>query len=392
MNKQIFIIIGAVIVLILIVTWAYLLIFGTPKDANDVFTELGLSGEEEEITFVPTPVVEEPVVDVEKPKLRQLTTKLVAGYREVTGSDGIPYVYYVEMGTGHIYSIDLNSSVETRLSGTTVKNTYKAEISPLGDYVAIASLENSKNMPLVLGKMSTTTESNLELTDFNETVRDFSISDKNELMYSSLVNGELVGYYYNLANKKKSNLFSIPFVDANIQWSSDGSTGSQYIFPKASYALEGFLYEVKNNKLTRLPLDGFGFSAAANNEMILYSYLEGNTAISGVYNRETGETQNLDAMVLPEKCFIPKIGLIFVCAYEATSKPYQFPDSWYRGETSFKDSLYAISGTEITSQLLIDTYTESSREIDIVDIKTGEKGEELYFINKNDNSLWMYEI
>ena len=148
MNKQVFIIIGSVIVLILLAVWVYLLFFGTADTADDVFANLGLNGEED-TTIVVAPIVEEeqPLVNMERPKLRQLTTKPVAGFNEVQHTaSSTPVLYYAEMGTGHIYTINLQSGEEVRISGTTIAQANEALFSHDGATVAIASFSNTKNL------------------------------------------------------------------------------------------------------------------------------------------------------------------------------------------------------------------------------------------------------
>ncbi len=393
MKQQIFIIAGALIVLILILVWVYLLFFGTPKSAQDVFSEFGLNGEvDNSIVEAPVEIEEVSTSPTERPKLRQLTTKLVAGFREVKNNN-IPLVYFVEKGTGHLYSINPRDGEEVRLSGTTIPNTYKAAISSEGNFMAVSSFTNSKNQPLVVGEISTSSGA-LELVEgFKQNVRDFSISDSNELLYAMTVNSGLSGYAYDLETAKSKELFKLPFIEATIQWSKLGSLGSQYLYPKPSYALEGSLFEAKNNKVSRLPVDGFGFSALANDDIIIYSSTEGEKAISTIFNRETGVGEKLNTLVMPEKCFLPDSGYDLVCANESVQVPFEFPDVWYSGEFSFKDSLYLISSKELLSaELMVDTLTTSGRELDITNLQTGVNKTEIYFTNKNDDSLWIYEI
>ena len=59
MKKQIFIVAGTLIVVLLLAVWGYLFFFGTPESADDVFANLGLNGEVD-TNYVPPPVVEQP--------------------------------------------------------------------------------------------------------------------------------------------------------------------------------------------------------------------------------------------------------------------------------------------------------------------------------------------
>lgn len=394
MKQQVFIIVGALIVLLLVGVWAYLLFFGTPKSADDVFAELGLSGSED-TTVVPVPEVvaeENPAVNLQRPKLRQLTTKPVIGFKEiVTATTTVPDLYYVEMGTGHVFSINLGSGEERRLSGTTVAKATRADISKDGTLVAIASPTNSKNLNLVLGTLSTSTATDLTLTSFSKSVSDFSIASSGELLFTETKDTSTLGLAYNAKTAKETTIFSVPYRDSRVVWGEAGND-SHYVYPKASYALEGFLYEAKNNTLTRLPADGFGFTAKANDDIIVYTTSENQVPTTRIYNRNTAQVRNLDSYTLPEKCLLPETGAVIVCAQEAATPVYESPDAWYQGVVSFKDTVYIINTDEFTAEVVTDTFKESSREIDATMLEIGDSQRNLYFINKNDNTLWMYEF
>lgn len=389
MNKQVFIIIGAVIVLILSGIWVYLLFFGTPDTADNVFANLGIDGEED-TTIVEAPVVaEEPVVNMTRQKLRQLTTKPVAGFKQVQRTaSSTPELYYAEMGTGHIYTINLESGEEVRLSGTTIAQANEAVFSGDGSTVAIASFSNTKNRPLVAGSLNTTTGAFVE--KFTKSVYDFSLTNAHEVLYTTTGPQGLIGYSNNLDTAKVQNIFTVPFTDATIQWGSTPGS-SHYVYPKTSYSLEGFLYEVKNNTFNRLPVQGFNFAALANEAIILYNASVDQKIVSYIYDRETKVATPLDAPLLPEKCLLPAEGLEFVCAYEPTVITYEYPENWYRGLTNFKDTLWLLDGESMTAESLINT-SESGREIDAIKLSVNTIGSVLYFINKNDNTLWMYEL
>src|SRR6056297_1164176 len=112
MKRPVFIIIGIILVIVLIAVWIYVLFVGTPTSIDEQFAEFGFGETVEPIN--PEPVVEpqpEPVVDIATDqRLRQLTTRPVAGFAEIqVSTSSAPAVVYMEVGTGHIFSIDLTS-------------------------------------------------------------------------------------------------------------------------------------------------------------------------------------------------------------------------------------------------------------------------------------------
>jgi hypothetical protein len=389
MNKKILIIIGITTILLLSFIWAYLILFGTPKDTQDVFSNLNFESEENPPNIEEPDVESKPVVNIERPALRQLTTRSVAGFREIDTSP-TPVIYYSEKGTGHIYSINLTSGEETRISGTTVPGVYTAQISPKGDYVAMGIKSNTKNTPIVIGIISSSTEDNMSIEDFDTSIDQFSIQDGEELLYTTREEYGLGGYSYNFSKESKEKIFDIPFHEAVVQWGKQKEE-THYFYPKSSYSLEGYLYQAKNKKISRVPVEGYGFSGLANADTIAYTKFIDLKTQNFLYNRDTGENINLRVSFLPEKCIISSVSNL-ICAYQDIKMPIGYPDTWYQGTLSFSDSLWLISGKDLSVKKLIDTQAESGREIDVTNLGIGTSETGVYFINKNDNTLWMYEL
>lgn len=388
MQKKFFILLGLLVIILLVAIWGYLFLNANPDTAEDVFGNLNPGGEVLP-PLNPNPEVSTSTINLDRPKLRQLTTKRVIGYAELKNSSTTPaVVYYAEEGTGHIYSIDLESGLETRISGTTFAQADQAAFSADGRFVAITSDSQQKTKVLELGSISTTTNSVSTL--LNEKVLDFAIRD-NQLVYTSPGTTGATGYAFDLTTEQKSNLFSLPFFDAVVVWGTE-TTDSIFVYPKSSYALEGYLYEIKNRNLNRLPASGFGFTAFANKDMIVYSGRNSGQPVGYIYNRKTDASGVMQAPVYPDKCTFTSSGYTFYCAHEATKPPFEFPDAWYKGNKSYKDGIYKLEGDTMNGELLVDTFTETNRELDIINLKIGAYDYALYFINKNDNTLWMYEF
>jgi hypothetical protein len=390
MQKKFFILLAVLVVILLLALWAYLFLNSNGETADELFADLGLEGEE-----VPgvLPPVSEPVatssVNMDRPKLRQLTTKPVAGYEEIIfNASSTPIIYYAERGTGHIYSLDTESGKEERVSGTTFAQADKAEFSRSGEYYAVSSASNQKARAAVVGLISTSSNSVTEL--FEQTVTDFNITTDNHLLYTTPGTQGAVGYKQNLKTNQKTNLFAVPFFEVTAKWGTD-SNDPVYIYPKPTYALEGFLYEAKGGVVSRLPASGFGFTALANSDVIIYTASSNDGPLGYIYDRNNKETRTMLAPVLPEKCYLPSSGYYFVCGHQTTNLPYTFPDNWYMGSLSFADTIFSLYADTMEGESLVDTLVESGRNIDIIDLTENVAGSALYFINKNDQTLWMYE-
>ena len=218
MKKSILFIVGGVVILILVAIWGYLFFFGTPQSSDEFFADLGLSGEVD-TSYVPPPqeaTTTTPVVNMERPKLRQLTTKPIAGYTEVIRSTSTPaLMYYVEKGTGHVYTINIETGEENRVSQTTVAQAEHAVISSDGSFAAITSFSNNKNKPLFVGAFGTTTlaADSMNLTEvFAGAAQDVTVTN-DEVLYTTVGAAGLVGTAYDLDTDTTSTMFTFPLTD-----------------------------------------------------------------------------------------------------------------------------------------------------------------------------------
>ncbi len=394
MKQSTFIILGSLVILVLIGAWIYLLFSGTPKDPGQIFADLGFGGEEEGgVTVPPEPEVEEPVVNMDRPRLRQLTTRPVIGFTEVYASTSEPIVvHYAEAGTGHVYAISLDSGKETRLSNTTVTGggASAASFSPRGDAVAIRSHNDRRSSELTIGTFGE--DGNLKTLPFAPAVFDFKLTSSSTLLYTSRMDLGLVAKEYNLTKGTEATVFTVPFYEATIIWGTS-SRATHFAYPKPSYQLEGYLYSFSGGSMKRVPISGFGLTALPGATRSLYTTTQNYTPQSFTYNLATGNREPLSLMILPEKCtWSAQRSTIAWCGNELRQAEFGFPDTWYRGETSFKDSLWRIDLERGGAELLVNTLAESGREIDITNLAVGPSETALYFINKNDNTLWMYEL
>lgn len=197
-----------------------------------------------------------------------------------------------------------------------------------------------------------------------------------------------------LTSQVVRTLFTLPFRDTTIVW-GNSATSTHYAYPKTSHQLEGFVYSIQNSKLTRIPLDGFGLVADAGAGIITFGRNENQIHTSYYYDKAANQRYSAGLILLPEKCaFSTKVTGLLWCANYTGTLDLEFPDNWYSGDTTSRDSLFAINLTPdaIATTNLVDTFAETSREIDSTQMTIGDNERNLYFINKNDNTLWMYDL
>ena len=382
MKKTLFITVGAIIILLIVGVWVYLFMYGTPKSSDEVFARFGF-GEE-----VPPPVIPEATtVDVSSEtvvgapqKLKQLTTRAVAG-ATFTGTG----ILYVEQGTGHLYHINLTSGGETLISGTTIPQAREAVFSDGGAYVAITSAAGTGERTIVGEVTLENGSGTLEGVALPEGATEVVFSDTLGTMYYLLKESAgSSGYSYNIEREVGTKLFSIPLRDVQVLWGSP-----LYVYTTPTAAQTGYVYKVVKGTLQYITNGGGGLAALKHNGGVITTQV-GEDGVRSDFNLASGEVLQIALPMMPEKC--TNFGTATICAIPSENLiSKNFPDAWYKGVISYSDMLWKINTDVGELSVLSNFKKESGREIDVVKIGADAKGERVWFVNKNDNTLWMFD-
>jgi len=378
MKKSIFITLGILILVLILGVWAYLFAFGAPKDADDVFARFGKNGASE------TPLFDTSRIDTENvtvggriQALKQLTTRPVAGAGFVDGG-----IAYVEQGTGHLYEIDLISGAETLISGTTIPSTRKAVFSSLGEHVAITMMEGDVSKTLVGTYGSDAQFSGIALPD-NATQVAFG-SGAGTIQYLVREDTGAVGYSSNLDRNSSTRVFSLPLRDVRVLWGNP-----VYVYTTPTATQSGYLYRVVKNNLTYVTKGDMGLMAFRTPQgLVLTSNTESSVITTTLLENAEKVPQALP--LIPEKCVTTDTA-IYCAVPKETLNIYSFPDAWYKGVVSYTDALWKIDTVSGTATMLIDFIAVSGRSIDVASIGVNTDGDQVYLINKNDNTLWLFD-
>lgn len=392
MKRPVFIIIGALLVFVLLGIWIYILFFGSPTNNSDTFADLNF-GDTTDGTFVVTELPPETsTVDINGPeRLRQLTTKPTIGYQEIMrDASSTPEILYIEGGTGKIFSINIATGEEKRISATTVPLSSTGVITPNGKFVMIQS-GTGAGSEFTIGEISTSSETLVTLK-INERVIDFESSTDNTFLYAVQTSNSVIAKEYNPETNVSKTLFTMPFREVIIDWGKRASD-VHYAYPKASSKLEGFLYQITGSQIKRLPVDGYGLSAAGTVDSVIYSKQVGGKYKTYFYTHKNGSSLQSAVKIIPEKCTpLSKTTTKAICGTTLSTYDETAPDSWYKGIASYADDLWEID-TNINGALLLSkTLAESGRELDLIHPMVNKDDTNFYFLNKKDNSLWMYEL
>lgn len=390
MKRGIFITFGILLIVLILGLWVYLLFFGTPQNANDIFADLGW-GEREEIprsTDTFTPIEPDTSIDIGSAALVQLTTRPVAGSVFLEGVDDTPVaVRYIERGVGHVYEIDLKTGLEERISGKTFTAVIEANFSPSGTSVALTTETDFGTATYVeeLGENGSSHELPLG-------AQDVAFLSDSTVHYAISEEDRTVGYAYDLTERTTTELFSIPFTDATVIWRGSDA----FVYNRPAPYLEGGLYQIGETGLSRIGETAYGLSAAVdpyNDRHLLVSANTRSNALVSVIRDGSGATSTLPVIALPEKCaFNPTILRSLWCAGPVDTPDRAFQTDWYKGLRTSSDLLWEIRPDAQQATVIIDFAAVTGRVIDAIRMHASMFGTHLMFINKHDGALWLYDL
>ena len=391
--KKALIIILVVLILLLGAAWAYLLLNGTPENLADVRTTLfGASdtnfptgseaGVATETPFEETPT--DHIVPVSA-LLAQITKRAVAGAM-LTPLDTSTSVRYVEKGTGHVYSLDLSTGREGRLSGRTVPNVVSAYWAPNGQHVVLITDRDGIRGETLLG---TLTESDLE-TETLAPIDNIAFSRDSALLYFTEKTPSLGtrASVYNLETKTASVVFTVPFGEATVLWDI-WDKEEHYVYTKPAQGFMGYLYKVAGGGLEKIDESLHLTVSRPDAQTVIINKNSNTGPYSLMLTLENGLGLFLSNQTLSEKCGATEQAVI--CAANAGMNNSAFPFAWYQGSVSYTDMIYRIDRTTGESTQMSDLEALSREQIDVSDLIVTNDGRAI-FRNKRDDTLWLYNL
>jgi len=367
------------------------------------------------------------------PKLRKITDYPVSGAiifeREATSSvlveetgeqkneKIIETVYsFVERATGHIYETTTKNLSQKRITNTTIPKTQKSFFSRDGESVVMIYLDDFNSLETFIGKInypqkSTSTEMMGEEVDnlanitgtflptdsfsFN---KDFYSDNFLFLNNSDSGSGLFVTDLY-IGNIKNSSQITNIFSLKTSEWTPSLLKNDNIALnTKSSVSAQGYLYFLDTK--TKIMKKILGNTIALNSlvrpdgKKVLYSYNDAGTTKTVVYDLDKKIYTTINAQTLPkEKCIWSEkeIDVVF-CAVPINLIRGDFPDVWYQGKYFFNDGLVKINTNDFSITTLLEPNTETKEILDITNLQISPKEDYLMFINKQDLTLWSYDI
>jgi hypothetical protein len=217
-------------------------------------------------------------------------------------------------------------------------------------------------------------------------MRTFAFGYNNELLFTETSLGQTEGKGYLPSTATTRRLFTAPFVAHEMAWSESSST-NHIIYTKPAASMIGYAYEVSANGLKRFLYSGFGMTITQSGGVRFVGRLIDGSYRAVIIN-SAGQGSESPAALIPEKCVAEQGKQFCASPFELTER--NFPDTWYKGQFVSNDNIWEINGGNAT--LLAFPSRTLGRNLDVVDLRLSQDVQMLYFVNRIDNTLWLYEI
>ncbi len=382
---------------------------------------------DEPVTPIETPIVETPITNTETPRLVKIVAKPVAGFVYTTtlrekkvedsvlgidvaptiGKDGIPSnfervpaIRYVEKETGNIYDLTMDALQTKRLSNTTIPRIHEAIFSGNGSHVFLRYLEDdNRTIATYAAKVPEFTaggdgEGKITGSFLERGIRDLVASpDGTKIFYTVPFGTGLSGVLAEKDGSKPGQIFSSAFVGW-LPYFSGKSTVE--LTTKASAYAQGFTYTLDTasksfNKIIG-SIGGLVAKLSPDGKYLAYSNSVENGTILRVLDIAKQTATNTNLRTFPEKCSFSSVQQYLYCGVPTSMPTGVYPDSWYQGSVNFADSIWRIDpkGRIIDSEII--RPLDLGFSVDATNIYVDDAETYLFFINRNDGSVWRYSL
>jgi hypothetical protein len=302
-----------------------------------------------------------------------------------TGSGEVS-VRFVERESGNIFSYLARTGTLTRTSNKTLPGVQKATWLPSGQTAFVTYLSGATLSTVDTYGLSADGSGGFFLP---KGIVDIAVSSTSVLTLASGATGSVASL------RKTDGTGSVTAFTSPLSALRIGFAGKQgYIaFTKPTQSLGGSVFFVSPSGIfSRLagPLPGLVALANHSGSMTLVSSANSGVMSLALVDTATGARVALPLRTIADKCVWTADDTTIYCGVPVSpSTAYGYPDDWYQGAAHFSDRVWKIDVKGRFTQLVL---TPSSETLDVEAPALDPGGSLLVFTNKNDGSLWSYQL
>ncbi len=297
-------------------------------------------------------------------------------------------IFFIERQSGNVFSYARPSGALTRTSNRTVPGIQEA--SWLSD-ASVSLVRYLSGADFSTINTYALTKDGSPGSFLAQNLSSVATASSSVLVVASGVNGS-IGTTMRANGTGAVQVFTTPL--SSIRASFAGK--SQYlVFTKPSSKEDGYAFLVNSKgSFARVsgPHPGLVALSSPSGKWVLVSFVSGGTMKMELVNASTREVTPLPIGTIADKCAWTTDESAVYCGVPASPQNATYPDDWYQGAVHFSDRIWKIDVSARFAQLTLDFSAETEVALDATALTLDPKGRVLVFINKNDGSLWSYQL
>ncbi|MDO8566702.1 MAG: hypothetical protein Q7R58_00930 [bacterium] len=298
-------------------------------------------------------------------------------------------VSYIERQSGNVYTYSVGAGTRTRTSNRTVPGIQSASWLPDASLAFVRYLSDSDFSTINSYALPADGSNGFYLP---QNLSDISVSSTSILTLSSGVNGSIASLS-RTDGTRLSEIFTTPLSSLRISFAGKNQYFA-YTKPSARVSGSAFLIDSAGG-FSRVagPKNGLVAKASPSGRWVLVSHVNGGVMQMGLVNTLTGENLPLPVTTIADKCVWTMNDSAIYCGIPVSPSPnFNYPDDWYQGAVSFTDRIWKIDVAGRYAQFVLDFSKENNGELDAQALSIDPLNTVLVFVNKNDGSLWSYQL
>lgn len=341
--------------------------------------------------------------------LRKISGTPVGGYGSITNATTTT-VRWIDRGRGNVYELPMDSEAVATLSNTILPRMYQSvwnkNLTALVGSIFTDNIDTPTTLYAQLKAQATSTASSsdaimktpfaLKGNNLPDGVIAYAASPKGDKLFLFInESGTGVGYTSNFDGSNMTKLFDTPLTQVNVEWPE---TNTIAITTKGSASQAGFLYfvNVKTGVWKKIlgPIAGLSARVSHDARYVLASSASNDQNVdTAIYAVSSTSLTNAVVRTMADKCAWGNFYTdIVYCAVPSQPISGTYPDDWYQGTLSTIDKIWQINAKTGEIHLISSIVDQSDRVIDAFNLGLDPKDNYLFFQNKNDLSLWSYDL
>jgi hypothetical protein len=296
---------------------------------------------------------------------------------------------YIERQSGNVFSYLVHAKTVARTSNKTIPGIESATWLPDASFAFVRYLSGADFSTINTYALPAGGSGGFFLP---QNLTAIAVSSTNLLTLASGVNGSIASLK-RVDGTHTTEVFKTPLSMLQVSFAGKNRF---LVFTKPSATLSGDAFLVDSaGGFSRIagPLNGLVALASPSGKWVLVSSTLSSGMQMGLVNTTTGETLPLPVATIADKCVWTADDSSVYCGIPVSPlATYAYPDDWYRGVAHFSDRIWRIDVLGRYAQLVLDFSKETNDSLDAETLAIDPLHTVLVFVNKNDSSLWSYQL